>query len=52
MPLAFTVAPCNENDKVYFKSPLERVYALGVARAEKVLESSAAPQARRGLETV
>jgi transposase len=30
MPLAFTVAPCNENDKAYFKPLLERVYALGI----------------------
>jgi len=30
MPLAFTVAPCNENDKVYFKSLLEKVHRLGV----------------------
>jgi transposase len=30
MPLAFTVAPCNENDKVYFKPLLERVHALGI----------------------
>jgi len=30
MPLAFTVAPCNENDKTYFKPLLERVHALGV----------------------
>ena len=30
MPLAFTVAPCNENDKVYFKPLLESVHALGV----------------------
>jgi len=30
MPLAFTVAPCNENDKVYFKPLLERVHRLGV----------------------
>lgn len=30
MPLAFTVAPCNENDKVYFKPLLERVHGLGV----------------------
>jgi transposase len=28
MPLSFTVAPCNENDKVYFKPLLERVHAL------------------------
>ena len=25
MPLAFTMAPCNENDKVYFKPLLEKV---------------------------
>jgi hypothetical protein len=30
MPLAFTVAPCNENDKVYFKPLLEQVHSLGV----------------------
>jgi transposase len=30
MPLAFTVAPCNENDKVYFKPLLERVHSLGI----------------------
>jgi len=30
IPLAFTVAPCNENDKVYFKPLLERVHALGI----------------------
>jgi transposase len=30
MPLAFTVAPCNENDKVYFKPLLERVHGLGI----------------------
>ena len=30
MPLTFTVAPCNENDKRYFKPLLERVHALGV----------------------
>jgi len=30
MPLAFTVAPCNENDKVYFKPLLQAVHALGV----------------------
>ena len=30
MPLAFTVAPCNENDKVYFKPLLERVQTLGI----------------------
>ena len=30
LPIAFTVAPCNENDKVYFKPLLERVHRLGV----------------------
>ena len=30
MPLAFTVAPCNKNDKVYFKPLLEKVHGLGV----------------------
>ena len=30
MPLAFTVAPCNMNDKSYFKPLLERVHSLGV----------------------
>jgi transposase len=30
MPLAFTVAPCNENDKRYFKPLLERVHSLGI----------------------
>ena len=30
LPLGFTVAPCNENDKVYFEPLLERVHRLGV----------------------
>jgi transposase len=30
MPLAFTVAPCNENDKTYFKPLLERVHNMGI----------------------
>ena len=30
MPLAFTIAPCNMNDKVYFKPLLEKVHSLGV----------------------
>jgi transposase len=30
MPLAFQVAPCNENDKTFFKPLLEQVHALGV----------------------
>jgi len=30
MPLAFVVAPCNENDKTFFGSLLERVHSLGI----------------------
>jgi hypothetical protein len=30
LPLAFTVAPCNENDKFHFEPLLERVHRLGV----------------------
>jgi len=30
LPLAFTVAPCNENDKLHFEPLLERVHRLGV----------------------
>jgi transposase len=30
MPLAFQVAPCNENDKTYFKPLLERVHNMGI----------------------
>jgi hypothetical protein len=30
LPIAFTVAPCNENDKVHFEPLLERVHRLGV----------------------
>ena len=30
LPIAFTVAPCNENDKVYFEPLLEKVHRLGV----------------------
>jgi transposase len=30
LPMAFTVAPCNENDKLYFEPLLERVNRLGV----------------------
>ena len=30
LPLAFAVAPCNENDKVYFEPLLEKVNRLGV----------------------
>jgi len=30
LPLAYTVAPCNENDKLHFEPLLERVLRLGV----------------------
>jgi transposase len=30
LPLAFMVAPCNENDKLHFEPLLERVHRLGV----------------------
>jgi transposase len=30
LPIAFTVAPCNENDKVYFEPLLEKVHRLGI----------------------
>lgn len=30
LPIAFTVAPCNENDKVIFEPLLEKVHRLGV----------------------
>jgi transposase len=30
LPLAFTVAPCNENDKLHFEPLLEKVHRLGV----------------------
>ena len=30
LPLAFTVAPCNENDKVYFEPLLGKLHGLGV----------------------
>ena len=39
LPIAFTVAPCNENDKVYFEPLLERVHRLGV-RFKAVLADS------------
>ena len=39
LPLAFTVAPSNENDKVYFEPLLERVHRLGV-RFKSVLADS------------
>jgi transposase len=30
LPIAYTVAPCNENDKLHFEPLLERVHRLGV----------------------
>jgi transposase len=39
LPLAFTVAPCNENDKLHFEPLLERVHRLGV-RFKSVLADS------------
>jgi transposase len=30
MPLAFQVAPCNRNDKTYFRPLLEKVHDMGV----------------------
>jgi hypothetical protein len=30
LPIAFTVAPCNENEKVYFEPLLEKVHRLGI----------------------
>jgi transposase len=39
MPLAFTVAPCNMNDKKYFKPLLEKVQSLGV-RFKAILSDS------------
>jgi len=30
LPIAFTVAPCNENDKLYFEPLLEKVHRLGI----------------------
>ena len=30
LPIAFTVAPCNENDKLHFEPLLEKVHRLGV----------------------
>jgi transposase len=39
LPVAFTVAPCNDNDKLYFEPLLERVHHLGV-RFSTVLADS------------
>jgi transposase len=39
LPIAFTVAPCNENDKVYFEPLLERAHRLGVGFRHVVADS-------------
>jgi transposase len=39
LPIAFTVAPCNENDKVYFEPLLERARSLGVGPKVVVADS-------------
>jgi transposase len=39
LPIAFTVAPCNENDKLYFEPLLERAYRLGVGFRHVVADS-------------
>jgi transposase len=39
LPIAYMVAPCNENDKLYFEPLLERVHRLGV-RFKSVLADS------------
>ena len=39
LPIAYTVAPCNENDKLHFEPLLERVHRLGV-RFKSVLADS------------
>ncbi len=39
LPIAFTVAPCNENDKVYFEPLLEKTRSLGVGFKTVVADS-------------
>lgn len=39
LPIAFTVAPCNENDKVYFEPLLEKARRLGVGFRHVVADS-------------
>jgi transposase len=46
MPLAFTVAPCNENDKVYFKPLLHAVHGLGVEFKTVLADAQAAVRCR------
>jgi transposase len=52
MPLAFQVAPCNENDKTYFKPLLEKVHDLGL-RFNSVLADAqySSKKARDAVET-
>jgi len=45
MPLAFAVAPCNENDKTYFKPLLERIHNLDI-KFETVLADAQYSSAR------
>jgi hypothetical protein len=39
LPIAFTVAPCNENDKVYFEPLLEKAHRLGIGFRYVVADS-------------
>lgn len=39
LPIAFTVAPCNDNDKVYFEPLLEKAHRLGVGFRHVVADS-------------
>jgi hypothetical protein len=39
LPIAFTVAPCNENDKLYFEPLLEKARRLGVGFRHVVADS-------------
>jgi transposase len=52
MPLAFQVAPCNMNDKTYFKPLLERLQSLGI-RFNAVLADAqySSRKAREAVET-
>ena len=44
MPLAFTLAPCNENDKKHFKPLLEKLYSLGVKFETVVADAQHSPR--------
>jgi transposase len=39
LPIAFTVAPCNDNDKLYFEPLLEKAHRLGVGFLHVVADS-------------